>query len=248
MSAGDLPDRLSRIQTRWSKLLASVRSARSEQQRQLLRYHEAAFHYLLAMVRDPAVAEELSQDFAVRFLRGDFRQVDPQRGRFRDFLKAALRNLARDYWRKLKKKRDQPEAASEDDFADFDEPADDPLFRVASREDLFARTWEALARFEERTGKPYFAVLRLKTQQPSIRSPELAQRLGQELNRDFSPEALRQTLHRARKQFAELLLDEVRRSLADKNLDRLEEELIELQLLDYCRSALEERRSTFGNS
>lgn len=49
-------------------------------------------------------------------------------------------------------------------------------------------------------------------------------------------------LHRARECFAELLLDEVTESLADGSLDEAEQELIELDLLEYCRPALDRRR------
>ena len=50
-------------------------------------------------------------------------------------------------------------------------------------------------------------------------------------------------LHRAREKFADLLLDEVLNSLAEGSLPEVEEELIELDLLEYCRPALEKRRA-----
>jgi hypothetical protein len=49
-------------------------------------------------------------------------------------------------------------------------------------------------------------------------------------------------LHRARELFGELLLDEVTESLAGGSLDDAEQELIDLQLHEYCRPALEKRR------
>jgi hypothetical protein len=49
-------------------------------------------------------------------------------------------------------------------------------------------------------------------------------------------------LHRARDAFAEMLLDEVMDSLEVASLDDAEEELIELELLEYCRPALDRRR------
>src|SRR5262245_20611504 len=99
--------RLSAIETRWTVLFNAHESqgnARLAAQTQLLlRYHSAVYRYLLGIVRDSEVAAELSQEFAVRFLRGDFHRANPQRGRFRDFLKTSLRHLAQDYWRKLNK-------------------------------------------------------------------------------------------------------------------------------------------------
>ncbi len=50
-----------------------------------------------------------------------------------------------------------------------------------------------------------------------------------------------QTLHRAREKFADMLLDEVIQSLDNPNRETLENELIELGLLEYCKPALERR-------
>jgi hypothetical protein len=49
-------------------------------------------------------------------------------------------------------------------------------------------------------------------------------------------------IHRAREQFADLLLDEIMPSLERPTLDTLEEELIDLDLIEYCRGALDQRR------
>lgn len=45
-------------------------------------------------------------------------------------------------------------------------------------------------------------------------------------------------IHRAREMFAERLLDLVLDSLDGGSLEETEQELIELDLLEYCRSAL----------
>src|SRR5207253_2049688 len=66
----------------------------------LLSYYGAVYRYLLGASGDAAVAEDLTQEFAVRFLRGDFRGATPERGRFRDLLKASVRNLVLDHWRR----------------------------------------------------------------------------------------------------------------------------------------------------
>jgi hypothetical protein len=80
MTPEDWQERLSRIQTLWTRLLAPVAEADKSL---VLRYYGAALRYLQALVQDGAVAEELAQDFAVRFLNGHYSQVDPERGRFR---------------------------------------------------------------------------------------------------------------------------------------------------------------------
>jgi hypothetical protein len=48
------------------------------------RYHGAVYRFALAVLGEPEAAQELFQGFAHRFLRGDFRGVDPTKGRFRD--------------------------------------------------------------------------------------------------------------------------------------------------------------------
>jgi DNA-directed RNA polymerase specialized sigma24 family protein len=56
-------------------------------QGQLLdRYGGAVRRYFLGALHDADAADELFQEFALRFVRGDFRRADPERGRFRDFL------------------------------------------------------------------------------------------------------------------------------------------------------------------
>lgn len=236
-------EHLSRIQTHWSELLTgSADQAEAQRHALLLRYYRAAFRYLLGVVRDPEAAEELAQDFAVRFLRGDFRRADQSRGRFRDLLKTALRNLARDYWRRQRRAA----VALSGDVADAvpaaaDDDSNDAAFDASWREELLARTWEALAHLEQETSKPYFAALRLKVQHPEMRSPELAALLGQALGKDVSADGLRQTLHRARRAFGALLVREVELSLEAPDVNQLEAELIELRLLEFCRAALRSR-------
>src|SRR5262245_49194788 len=103
MDPDSLNQRLSRISTLWTLLQqahAGPADAATSAQRLLMqRYLGSVYHYLLGALRDEAAAEELLQEFAARFLRGDFRRADPQRGRFRDYVKTALIHLVDDYHR-----------------------------------------------------------------------------------------------------------------------------------------------------
>ena len=236
MQPDDLNARLASISTQWTQLFAAHQdrggAAAAAQRELLLRDYGAVYRYLLGTVRDPGAAEELAQDFAVRFLRGDFKRADPQRGRFREFLKAALRHLAHDHWRKQERvpahlPSDGPEPAD-------DAPAQPFLGRW--REELLAQAWAALAEVERQSGQPYHAVLRGTAE--GVRSAQLAARLSAEWGKPFTEDGVRQVLHRARQKFAELLVEEVARSLQTSEPEALERELIELGLLDYCRSAL----------
>jgi RNA polymerase sigma-70 factor (ECF subfamily) len=249
MDPSDLSDRLTAIKTMWTVLFqahgAKEEGRTAARQQLLLRYYGAVYRYLLGTLRDPAAAEELTQDFAVRFLRGDFKRADPKRGRFRDFVKTALQHLARDHWRKRLK---APMPLSSDDHGQAEAnsknlDACDRPFLHHWREELLARTWEALAQAEQQSGQPYHAVLRWKVERPDLRATQLAARLAAQSPKPFSQEGVRQMLHRARKKFAELLLDEVARSLQTSDPEKLEQELTELDLLDYCRNALQRRRA-----
>src|SRR5262245_55569073 len=63
------------------------------------RYSGAAQRYLLGAVRDLDAAGDLFQEFALRLLRGDFRRANPERGRFRDYIRSVLTNLVNKHFR-----------------------------------------------------------------------------------------------------------------------------------------------------
>src|SRR6516225_4718871 len=101
MSTRDADRHLSRISTLWSLVSAAQHEpgdeSRAAQKKLLERYGTAIRRYLLGAVRDANAAEDLWQEFAYRFLHGDLHGVDPQRGRFRDFVKGVLFHLVADY-------------------------------------------------------------------------------------------------------------------------------------------------------
>ena len=49
----------------------------------LERHHPAVYRYLMTALRGANVAEEWFPQFAERFVRGDFKKLDPLKGRFR---------------------------------------------------------------------------------------------------------------------------------------------------------------------
>jgi hypothetical protein len=87
----------------------------------------------------------------------------------------------------------------------------------------------------------FHTVLRFRAEHPEMRSEEMAAQLSGRLNKPLTAEGVRQTLRRARDKFADLLLDEIAASLEAPTLEQVEEELAELNLLEYCRPALERR-------
>jgi RNA polymerase sigma-70 factor (ECF subfamily) len=250
MGPANQDEHLSRVKTQWTLVFQAHKDAdTAAAQALLLRYYGAAYRYLLGTLRDATAAEDLTQEFAVRFLRGDFQRADPKRGRFRDFLKTSLRHLVIDHWRRKGK---AVQALPADSLAMPAAPADDSedldrAFLEKWREELLGHTWQALQAEQDATGQPYHTVLRWRAEDPQVRSAAMAERLRTLLGRTFSEVGVRQVLYRARQRFAELLVDEVGRSLPGATPADVEQELIELNLLDYCQSALQ-RRAEGGSS
>jgi RNA polymerase sigma-70 factor (ECF subfamily) len=240
---------LSRIQTAWSMVRRAHgdhTALQSAQQTLLDRYGGAVRRYALAALRDEDAADEVFQEFALRFVRGDFGNADPQRGRFRAFVKTIVYRLIVDYQRRSKKRQRESGIHSnlvEPEVDGADSPLDDAEFRTSWRDELLARCWKKLKDEEHETGKPHYTVLRFRADHADLRSPELAAGFTEKLGKPVNAGAARVLLHRARDAFAELLLDEVVQSLSEGSLDEAEEELIDLDLLEYCRPALDRRRA-----
>src|SRR5262249_44107132 len=88
--------RLSRIETFWpvvTKAHGSSADAAAAARQLVQRYAQAVYRYLLGALRDADAADELTQEFALRFMRGALHGADPARGRFRDFVKGVLFHL-----------------------------------------------------------------------------------------------------------------------------------------------------------
>jgi len=239
-------EHLSQIATAWTVVFQAhagpSEAVHAAQRAMLQRYSAAVYRYLLGAVRNPDVADDLFQEVALRFVRGDFKRADPGRGRFRDFLKTALYHLVVDYQRRQQRKAvplgvGAPEPAVETSQADSDLE-----FLNIWRAELMNRAWQALAEVERQTGQVLYTVLRYRTDHPDVRSPQMAEQLAERLGKTVTGEWVRKRLHLAREKFTDLLVEEVARSVEDPTLPEIEHELVDLELLDYCRAALERRQ------
>jgi hypothetical protein len=81
--------------------------------------------------------------------------------------------------------------------------------------------------------------LRWRVDHPGQTADEAAQELGPRFGQPLTAAYYRQLLHRARRRFAELLIDEVARSLDTSDRAAVLQELADLELLAYCRPALD---------
>ena len=239
--------RISRIETMWSM----VRSAQSDdaidsqsaKQRMLDRYGTAVKRYLLGATRNEDLADELFQEFAVRFLTGQYSSADAERGRFRSFLKTILFRLVAEHHRRKGRDKLVSMGSHLPDAPDYTPgfESNELEFNKVWSDELLKKAWSALASLEEQTGRPLFTVMRAKVENPEMKSPEIAELVSRMTGKELSTGNARVILHRARDQFADMLVDEVQQSLDTDDIERLADELRDLQLYSYCKSALERR-------
>ena len=231
--------RLSQVATQWA-LLAEARGkeqagASGAWCALMHRYCGAAYRYLAGAVRDEDIALELFQEFAVRFLRGDFRRADAAKGRFRDYVRTSLVHLVTDHYRQLQGRPHSLQGDVIDPHADAPGSATNSDQFIASwRDELIDRSWKALAPSQPQ----YHALLMLHVRQPGISARELASRLSDEWQRPISAANARVMLHRARQRFAELLVQEVEYSLENPTPAELAAELRALRLWSLCEPVL----------
>lgn len=242
--------RLSQIQTLWSVVRRAHGDqsveAKSAQQQMIDRYGNAIQRYLLGAFRDPTAAEDAYQEFALRFLKGDYQSVDPEKGKFRSFLKTILYRLVIEHHRGNKRRKSPQLASQFPEPAVYDESISDENFRKAWRDEMLQRAWDGLKAREVETGRPWYTVMRARVDAPDMSSTDLAAHLTEQLDKNVTPANVRVLLHRSRDEFARLLFREVSDTIDNPTREIVEEELIDLGLLEYCRPALQRMDETLG--
>lgn len=200
----------------------------------VLRYAPAIRGYLQILLCHADDVDEVLQEFLLHVMQRGFSAEQIRRGRFRDYLIAAVRYRA---WRYLRRKgsqelRSEVAARLRDDAAPFD--AD---WLAGWRLCLLDRVWQKLE-FKERhsPGNWYYSVLRLIAEHPGAKSRVLAERIG--ADPPMSAAAFRKQLSRARAAFAQILLDEVEKTLDPPTPETVMEELADLGLLEFVRPYL----------
>ena len=99
--------------------------------------------------------------------------------------------------------------------------------------------WTGPGRRSASAQPTYHAVLLYRVENPDVPSPQMAEQLGASLGTPMRSDQVRKALQRSHARFAELLVDEVTTSLGTPSREEVADELRELDLLKYCRSALE---------
>lgn len=240
-SASD-PRRLDGIETRWSLLRRSSGNVSSDavaaRQALVLRYASAIRSYCVAILGSHVDADEVSQDVVVRLLQGDFAGADPNRGRFRDLLRTAIRNMARNRWAR-ENRRASSAPINDELLADSESAEPDDPWLPQWRSSLLENAWSELRMLQDANpGSCLYTVLRLRTDHPEDSSESLATRVSQQLQRTMSAATIRQNLRRARVKFCELLVEEVADGLDEVSRERVQDELIALDLWSQIKDVL----------
>ncbi|MCX7420020.1 MAG: sigma-70 family RNA polymerase sigma factor [Planctomycetia bacterium] len=202
----------------------------------VMRYARAIQKYVAAIVRDPHDAEEVAQDFLVRVFDKSFCPENVSRGRFRDYLKSAVRYVAISHLRKRRAVE-----LSEEMLASIIQPDSDAdlAWTHEWQSCVLERAWQSLELYQQQTkDNGFYSVLRLHTDHPQKSSEELATQFAEQLGRPLRADAFRQQLRRARKHFAKLIVAEVRQTLQNPTAQTVEKELVDLLLMPYVREFL----------
>jgi hypothetical protein len=232
---------LSQLSTRWSlvrRAHADDPEARRAAVAELLAAYQGAIRgYLGRLSRGPEAVDELYQEFAVRLCGGKFGAADPGRGRFRDLLATALRNLARDHH--ARKRPVQPAAEALAGLARPDPAAAEDEFLTFYRQHLFRDALDRLADDPHPNARVWAAALRLAFADPAAPDAALAARLGPGVG-PLTPGRFRKRLWEARRAYARHLVRAVADTLDPPTAEALADELEVLGVLDPCRAALGE--------
>lgn len=224
--------------TQWSVVVDAAHSdperVRAALERLCQRYWYPIYAYVRHQERDQHRSEDLTQDFFHFVLQEQvFQRAEPERGRFRTFILAALSNFLnneRDKAKTLKRGgRHQIISLDEKLAEEFfqNEPADQ-----TTPEKHFERTWAVMLvrrvfdqlrdEFLERGKAEVFAAL-----QPYLTGETSAgdyERLAKTL--EMEDGAVKVALHRARRRFGELLRHEIAHTVTGP--DEIEAELRQL--------------------
>jgi len=222
---------LAGITTQWSRINDPAHFA--------VRYAAAVSNYLRVLLRDPHDADEATQDFLLKVSRDGFPRANPERGRFRDYLIAAVRNAAISLLRR-RKRQPQSMEGLEDLVGAETRHAADQAYVSFWQKCILDRAWRELLAHERRSpGNLFHTVLRASVENPDEDSPTLAARVSSATGHALKPEALRKQLSRARKMFAQTLAEEVASTLDEPTAESLRDELSELGLFEYVAPHLE---------
>ena len=222
---------LGMITTQWVMVTDSIHFVK--------RYGRAIQRYLRALLKNKYDAEEVAQEFFLSVSKHGFSNANPEKGRFRDYLKVAVRNAALNFLRKNENNQKLARGLAELRDHHRRNAIPDKEWILEWRECLLNRAWQEMEKTQNHEPEAiYYTVLRLAVAHPSEDSETLAARAGTILGRSIRADAFRKQLSRARRLFAEYLVEEIAQTLETPSAEAVEEELADLGLFTSVRRFL----------
>jgi RNA polymerase sigma factor (sigma-70 family) len=222
--------------TRWSIVLAAGGASGSESSRDALAelcetYWYPLYAFLRTRGHSAEDAEDLTQSFFARLIeKHAVQHADPSRGRFRSFLLTSLKHFSvNEYHRGIAQKRGAGVPILSLEFERAEGRFQREPASAETPESSFDRRWalalleRVLARLEQemlRSGKgPQYGRLKsyLTRDEPQTRYAEAARDL------DMSEGGLKVAVHRLRRRFRDLVLDEIAQTVS--SADEVDDEL-----------------------
>src|SRR5262249_18135729 len=130
-------------------------------------YGPAISRYLEALLKNSHDAEEVTQDLLLRVHEQGLGGANPERGRFRDYLKKAVRNAGLNFLRRKQVHGRRALPLKPEVLADDADLRADQQWLAKWRRGLVKRAWQALeAHQRQAAGCLYHTVLRLAVEHP----------------------------------------------------------------------------------
>ena len=226
--AEGLSSRIEDISTEWTVVRDPARF--------VMRYARAIQRYLGALIQNPHDAEEVAQEFFLRVTQHGFFHTRKGAGRFRDYLKAAVRNAALNFLRRSRPLNATDSSILQVAILDKTRVAADQAWAADWRQCLLDRACRALEQHQSRSpGNLFHTVLTVVVDNPLDDTKTLAARTSALIGRSLRADAFRQQVSRARRMLAHLLVHAVAQTLDNPTPEQVKEELIELALWEYIR-------------
>ncbi len=236
-------DPLSADDQRWLDRISTNSMAVHDAGQFVLRYGPAIRAYCESLLPRPHEVDDVLQDLLVRVVERGFPSVDASKGRFRDYLKATVRNAVMTHLRRPRATRYRGlsgDGIAEEAFVpSADEPAADRAWIDQWRRCLLDRAWTLLdAHQREHPDGWACAVLRAAVEDPEATSDTQAERMRMRYGCSMNGTSFRKQLSRARRLFARLVVQEVAATLEHADADRVQEELIDCRLWESIRELI----------
>ncbi len=208
------------LSTSWESIQDPLRFA--------FRYGPAIHAYLRRLLVDENDVDDVAQSFLVSWLGKKWDAADRPKN-FRRYLKRSIRNAAMAH---VRKKRLGPLPGSQQVTG----PQQDPWDAIYSQT-LLDRVWRSLERRQHSRRNNYcYSVLKIASEMPKAETAQKVDELFRMHGKRLSSAAFRKQLSRARRLFAQFLIDEVAVDIGCRDQAEIMDELRQLGLLPWVQT------------